>query len=318
MSGPVAVQAVLTGLALGVVFGLVGMGFSLIYGLNRVLSFAHGDLVVAAVFTGAVAVVGTTPVAETLSPAASVAMTLATLAAGAFLGAAVWLFAVRPFTAAGGSTTAPRATFGWVAGGITAGLAIRDLLGLILPAQAYAVPDPLHLAGITASGFVALPDGASLPARVFGVFGIGLVVALAVERLVMRSRVGLAIRAVASDAEAAAAVGIDTGRVALVTFVVAGLLAGLAGLLDAPGQALSVDAGAVLGLDGVAAALLGRLGSLRGALLGGLALGVVDELVVSTPALGAGYADVVPLAVLVAVLAARPAGLRSGRGVEFE
>jgi branched-subunit amino acid ABC-type transport system permease component len=97
-------------------------------------------------------------------------------------------------------------------------------------------------------------------------------------------------------------------RVVLLAFVAAGLLAGVAGLLDAPGRTLGVDDGVVLGLAGIAAALLGGLGSLRGALAGGLALGVVQSLAVTE--LGAEYADVVPLSVLVVLLAVRPQGLR--------
>jgi branched-subunit amino acid ABC-type transport system permease component len=95
----------------------------------------------------------------------------------------------------------------------------------------------------------------------------------------------------------------------LVAFVVAGLLAGVAGLLDAPGRAASVDDGVVLGLEGVAAALLGGLGSLRGALLGGLAVGLVQS--VAVWAWGATLQDVAPLTLLVVVLALRPQGLRA-------
>ena len=73
--------------------------------------------------------------------------------------------------------------------------------------------------------------------------------------------------------------------------------------------ALSVDDGVVLGLKGLAAALVGGLGSLRGALVGGLVLGVLEALAVASPALGAAWTDVLPLGVLVAVLAVRPAGL---------
>jgi branched-subunit amino acid ABC-type transport system permease component len=97
----------------------------------------------------------------------------------------------------------------------------------------------------------------------------------------------------------------------LLAFVAAGLLAGVAGLLDAPGRALSVDDGVVLGLAGIAAAFLGGLGSLRGALAGGLAVGVLQSLVVTQ--LGAEYADVVPLGLLVVLLAVRPQGLVGSR-----
>jgi branched-chain amino acid transport system permease protein len=141
------------------------------------------------------------------------------------------------------------------------------------------------------------------------VLALALLAGLLTERLVLRSRFGRALRAVADEPEAAALCGVPARRVVLQVFALAGLLAGLAGLLDAPGRtSLSVDAGVVLGLAGAAAALLGGLGSPRGALLAGLGVGLLQALVVTV--LDARYTDVVPLALLVAVLAVRPEGLR--------
>lgn len=294
----VALQVLVAGLAAGAVYGLVGFGFTLVYRLTRVLPFAHGDLVVGAAFTSVLAVVGSTPVAAGLDPVRSVALIALAVVAGAGLSAAVYLGAIRPFVG--------RDVTGWAVGGIAAGLLVRAVLGLIFPAQAYAVPDPLHLQGL-----VVLPAGTTVPVRLLGVAGIGLAVGLAADRYAVRSRLGRAMRAVADDPEAATLVGVRVDRVRLGAFVLAGALAGLAGLLYAPGRALALDAGVILGLKGAAAALIGGLGSVRGALLGGLVLGVVEQAAVATPPLGAAYADVLPLALLVVVLALRPQGLRS-------
>jgi branched-subunit amino acid ABC-type transport system permease component len=138
---------------------------------------------------------------------------------------------------------------------------------------------------------------------------IGLGVGLIAERSLVRSRFGSSLRAVADDPEGAALCGVSARRVVMWAFVVAGLLAGLAGVLAAPGRAISVDDGAVLGLEAVAAALLGGVGSLRGALVGGLVVGLVQALAVY--ALGAGLYDVAPLALLVVLLAVRPPGIRA-------
>lgn len=126
------------------------------------------------------------------------------------------------------------------------------------------------------------------------------------------------MRAVADDPEAASLVGVPVDRVRLTAFALAGALAGVAGLLYAPGRALALDAGVVLGLKGAAAALLGGLGSVRGALAGGLVLGVLEQSAVAVPALGAAYADVLPLALLVVVLAVRPNGLRAPYRARYE
>jgi branched-chain amino acid transport system permease protein len=286
----VLLQAALSGLSQGAVLGLVALGFTLVAGTVRVLHLAHGDLVVAAVFTAVLVVLGSTPVA------------------GAALSAAVAALAVRPHLpdpAAG----RPGDALGWVAGGVAAGLLLREALGLLLPQAGYAVPDPLRLDALTASGLISLPGGQVVSARVPAVLALALLAGLLTERLLVRSRFGKALRAVADDADAAALCGVPARRVVLQAFALAGLLAGLAGLLDAPGRAsLSVDDGVVLGLAGIAAALLGGLGSPRGALLGGLAVGLLQALVVTL--LDARWTDVVPLALLVMLLALRPEGLR--------
>jgi branched-subunit amino acid ABC-type transport system permease component len=303
----VLLQAVLSGLAAGAVLGLVALGFTLVAGTVRVLHLAHGDLVVAAVFTGVLVVLGRTPVATTLAPGPAIAFTAIVLAAGALLSGAVAWVAVRPHVAdvAGGREAD---VLGWVAALVAAGLLLRELLGLLLPQEAYAVPDPLRLDRLTSTGVFSLPGGGALPARVPAVLVLGLAVGLTAERLLVRSRFGKALRAFADDPEAAALCGVPARRVVLLAFLAAGLLAGVAGLLDAPGRAVGVDDGVVLGLAGITAALLGGLGSLRGALAGGLVLGVVQSVAVTQ--LGAEYSDVVPLGLLVVLLAIRPQGLR--------
>jgi branched-chain amino acid transport system permease protein len=287
----VLLQVLLAGLSAGAVLGLVGLGFSLVAGTTRLLPLAHGDVVVAAVLVAVVVVVGRTPVAQVLDPAASAGFVLLALGAGALLSGGIGLVLRR------------QDALTWVAGAVAAGLLLREALGLLLPEQAYAVPDPLRLDRLSDDGLLHLPGGTTLPVRVLGVLVLGLVVGLLAERLLVRSRFGRSLRAVADDPDAAALCGVDTGRVLVLAFVAAGALAGLAGLLDAPSHAVSVDDGVVLGLEGIAAAVLGGLGSLRGALLGGLVLGVAQQTAVH--AWGGQVQDVVPLAILLVLLGIR-------------
>lgn len=306
MDGGVLLQAVLSGLAAGAVLGLVALGFTLVAGTVRVLHLAHGDLVVAAVFTGVVGVLGTTPVAVALAPGPAAGFVLLVLAAGVLLSLAVAAVAVRPHLPRVGRAGD---ALGWVAGGVAAGLLLREVLGLLLPQEGYAVPDPLRLNALTASGVLQLPGGQVLPARVPAVLALALLTGLLVERALVRSRFGAALRAVADDPDAAALAGIPADRIVRQVFGLAGLLAAVAGLLDAPGRtSLSVDDGVLLGLAGIAAALLGGLGSARGALAGGLAVGLLQALVTTT--VGPRYGGLVPLVLLVVLLAARPEGVR--------
>jgi branched-chain amino acid transport system permease protein len=315
MSGGVLLQAVVSGLSLGAVYALVGLGFTLVWSLTRVLDLAHGDVVVASVLVAVLVVVGRTPVALAPGAAHSVALVVLSLAAGVVASLLCYAVAIRPFL-----DRAQRSedVLGWVAGGVTAGLVIRTALGLALPAAAYAVPDPLHLAALTTSGSVQLPGGGVVAVRTFPVLGAALVVAVAAEEFLRRSRLGRAMRAVADDVDAAMLSGVPVERVVVVAFGLAGLLAAVAALLDSPGHAVAVDSGVGLGLAGAAAALLGRLGSPRGAVVGGLALGVAEQLVAAWDVLGAAWAPLVPLAALVVVVAIRPAGLRSGVAAAVE
>jgi branched-chain amino acid transport system permease protein len=298
VSGGVLLQAVVSGLAQGAVYGLVALGFTLCYRLVRVLSFAHGDLIVGATFVSVLATVGTTPVLRTPSVPVAVTQVVVSLVVGGVLGGLLYVVAVRPFRSS---------ELAWVAALVTAGLVLREAVGHVFTREAYAVADPLRLP----TRLVSLPGGGRLPVRLLFVLLIGLAAGVLVERGLVASRLGKAMRAVADDRDAAALMGVPTDRVVLVAFAVAGVLAGLAGILAAPAGPVTVSSGVVLGLKGVAAALLGRLGSVRGALLGGLALGAVESVAVASTALGPAYRDVLALTVLVVVLAFRPEGLRS-------
>jgi branched-chain amino acid transport system permease protein len=302
VSGAVAFQALVTGLATGAAYGLIALGFSLIRRLTGVVAFAHGDIVVGGVFVGVLVVIGTTPVASTLGAAATLELVLAALAAGAALSALVYVLSVRPFRPAVRGPAGD--VIGWVAGGLAAGLLIREGLALPFSQQAYALPDVLRDAGV-----IQLGGDVTLPVRAIEELAIGLAVGVLVERTLALTGTGALVRAVSEDPTAAALLGVPCERVILAAFALAGALAGLAGLLIAPGRPLGLQDGVVLGLKGITAALLWRLGSLRAAMLGGLALGVLESFVVASSALGARWADVIPLALLVALAALRPQGL---------
>jgi len=298
MDAGVLLQVLLGGLAQGAVLGLVALGFSLVAGTARILPFAHGDLVLASAFVAVLAVVGRTPTAARLAGFPSIALLLLSLAAGLALAGSVAALVVLP------GKTGRLGPPGWIVGGLAAGLLLRAALAFYLPQQAYALPDPLRLDALAPGGLLRLPGGGTVPVRAACVLAIGLIAGLVTEVGLARSRFGAAVRAVADDPVGAALCGVSPRRVLLAIFLLAGLLASLAGILTAPGRALSVDDGALLGLDAAAAAVLGGIGSLRGAMVGGLAVGTAQALAGYT--LGSGVGELVPLVLLVAVLAVRP------------
>lgn len=121
-----------------------------------------------------------------------------------------------------------------------------------------------------------------------------------------RTPLGLSMRAVASNPTAASVVGIQTGRIRLTSYAIAGALGGLAGVLVTPITTLNYDVGVLLGLKGFAAAILGGFGSFPGAILGGVGLGLLESL--SAGYISSAYKDVVAFVVLLLVLFVRPKG----------
>jgi branched-subunit amino acid ABC-type transport system permease component len=308
MDTGVLVQVSLGGLAQGAILGLIALGFSLVAGTVRVLHFAHGDIAVASIFIGVLSILGRIPTAAALAPMPSVLLVLLIVAAGAVLAGLVALLVVLP--------TLPKLpdryrrggdVLGWIAGGLAAGLLLRETLGAVFPQEGYAIPDPFRFDKLVSGGLVRLPGGSTVPIRAMLVLVIGLGIGIIAQQALVHSGLGRAMRAVADDPEGAALCGVSASRVVMWAFIAAGLLAGIAGVLAAPGRAISVDDGAVLGLEAAAAALLGGVGSLPGALIGGLAVGLFQALVAY--ALGAGWYDVAPLALLVVLVAVRPLGI---------
>jgi branched-chain amino acid transport system permease protein len=309
MTGGDLLQAVLTGLSIGAVYGLVGIGFVLVWSLTRVIPLAHGDVVVGSVLLAVAALLGRHPSAVPPSLLRSVLLVLATVAVGVLLSVGVYVAAVRPFL---DPRTGSADVVGWAAGGVTAALVIRAAVTLALPAAAYAVPDPLHLDSLTSSGSLRLPGDTSLPVRVLPVLAIAVVVAVLTDLVLRRTRWGRAVRAVAEDRAGAALCGLSAERIVIGAFALAGGLAAIAGILDAPAQAVSADSGPLLGLAGGAAALLAGMASARGAMLGGLAIGVVQQVVAASSDAASSWATLLPLLVLVAALVVRPLGRRRG------
>lgn len=308
MISGVLLQVLLAGLAQGAVLGLVALGFTLVAGTARILPYAHGDIAVGSAFLGVLAAVGTTPSTARLALLPSTAMVLLCLGAGVVLSGSIAAVVVLPAMAGPAGTRRRPSPMSWIAGGLAAGLLVRAVLGACLRQQAYALPDPLRLDALAPGGLLRLPGGSTLEVRALCVLVLGLAVGLLAEAVLVRSRFGRSLRAVADDPAGAALCGVSARRVVFAAFLVAGLLAGLAGLLAAPGRALSAESGALLGLDAAAAAVLGGIGSVRGALVGGLAVGALQEL--AGYAFGAGIYDLVPLVLLVAVLALRPPASR--------
>jgi branched-subunit amino acid ABC-type transport system permease component len=279
MTTGLVLQVVVTGLAAGAAYGLIAAGFVLVFRLTGVLQLAHGDLLGAALFIGLAA---GAPAAIPLAAAAS---------------AALYLVLLRP-------SFRRRAELGWIGTTVAAVFFIDATLLAAYPRPGYVLPDLVHIDAV-----LNLPDGATLPARAFYVLAVGLITAAAADLVLNRTRFGLGLRAIAADPVAAALSGLRTNRLIAAAFALAGALAAIAGVVVVPATTLAPQTGLVLGLKGIAAALLGGLRSPRTAFAGGLAIGVVEAAVATAHFPGPAWRDVAPLLLVLAVLAWRPPAL---------
>jgi branched-chain amino acid transport system permease protein len=299
------VQVVVTGLAAGAVYGLVAVGTSLAFRLTGVVPFALGDLVGLAVLAALAVEGGTGPVTATNVPAwRAMAGVVTALVIAAVAGLLLYLLAVRPFLWR-------RSTIGWVGAMVAAAFAVHGFLQAAFVRQSYVFPDLLPFDRIGTGGAISLGGGATVQARAFFVIGVGLALAAAAAAVLGRSRQGRALQAVAMDLDAADAVGLPVDRLLALAFAGTGAVAALAAVVAAPGAPVNADTGALLGLKGLAAALIAGFGSPWRSFAAGLGVGLLESgvttLHVGGLRLGPAWRDVAPLllAVVVAVVAGR-------------
>ncbi|HYO85426.1 MAG TPA: branched-chain amino acid ABC transporter permease [Dermatophilaceae bacterium] len=306
-----------TGLAFGAVYSMVALGYTLVYGVLRLINFAHSEVWMWGSF------------------------------------AAVWvLTAVKAGQSAGAA-----GVVGYILLGTVAAMAVSGLVALILEYVAYrplrkrnAPPLVALISAIGASfvlsemiglrdkpfilmgnddqfqAYIGRPrENAVMPKiinaePVFTLFDYqvtnvdiivlisALVMMLVLDQFVSRSRLGRGIRAVAQDPEAAALMGVNRDRVIRITFLIGGLMAGFAAMLYLLRiDATRYNAGFILGVKAFTAAVLGGIGNLRGALIGGFVLGVAENY--GSALIGSQWKDVVAFLLLVVILLFRPTGL---------
>ncbi|MFF8772250.1 branched-chain amino acid ABC transporter permease [Kitasatospora sp. NPDC015120] len=297
-------QFLVPGITLGALYALIAIGYTLVYGVLQLINFAHSEVFMTGGFAGlfiaqALATPGTTP-----HGAQSVLFTLAGLCGGAVFGAAVAFLlervAYRPLRRRG----APRLVYLITA--IGASLFLFNLAGKLFGRDRTDVP-ALYTDRVVFTLF-----GAQVRVQQLVIVGTAVVMMVLLDRVVNRTRLGSGIRAVAQDARTASLMGVDIDRVVSQTFVIGGLLGGAAGFLFGTYLNVHYQMGFLPGIKAFAAAVLGGIGNIRGAMAGGLLLGIVESL--SQSCMSSQWIDVVAFVVLILVLMFRPTGIL-GKGL---
>ena len=283
-------QALVNGVEIGLVYGLVGIGFCVIYNASGIVNFAQGVFVM---LGGMVVHTLLTRVGLPLP----VAAVLATLGVSA-VGVAIQLLVVRPMWDRGASM------FAIILATLAAQILIERVTILTLGDQPRTFPN------FTPGGPIRLGEVA-VDTQLLWVLGGGAVMVGALWLFFTRTRMGRALRACSQNAEAAALLGIPVGHMLLLSFALSAGLGSLAGILITPTQYTAYSVDGPFGINGFIAAIIGGFGNAAGALAGGVLLGAAQAIAVVT--LGAGYRNVAALAIMLVVLLLFPNGLFNAR-----
>ena len=277
--------ALINGLSAGGTYAIIALGYTMVYGIAKMLNFAHGDVIMAGGYV------------MFITLAALGHPVLALVAAVIFcvlLGITIERLAYRPLRGA-----SPLAVL------ITA-IGVSSLLqsiAQIIFGSGTKMPIKLQIPGSVNIGSINIAYNTLLT------LGVTVVVMTALTIFVNKSKTGRAMVAVSEDRDAALLMGINTNRIIAITFAIGSALAAIAGyLMLCKAPSLTITFGAMPGIKAFTAAVIGGIGSIPGAMLGGILLGVVESLSYSVPAL-APYTDAVEFSILIIVLLIKPSGI---------
>jgi branched-chain amino acid transport system permease protein len=291
-------QELVNGLTTGALYALVALGFSMVYGVLKLLNFAHGDLYMVGAYIGFF-VIQWFGGAQHLTIAVPLLLVIMfVLAAGLVggLGVAIERFAYRPLR------DAPRIAPLITAIGVSFFLESSALLLFGAQYRVYNTADFISLSSGIQIGSVTIDSVQIL------VLVLGVVLMAGLQLLVNRTRLGRQMRAVAADREAAEMLGINVNFVITATFFLGSALAGVAGIMGGLlFNQVTATIGFIAGLKAFTAAVVGGIGSIPGAMLGGLVIGVAESFV--TGYISSTYSNLIVFGILIVVMLLRPSGL---------
>ena len=282
-------QSLVNGIGVGLIYGLVGIGFCVIYNASGIVNFAQGVFVMlGGMFTHTLL----TRLGLPVFVAAAIAVPLVAAA-----GMVLELLVVRPMWNRGATM------FAIILATLAAQIMIERITILTLGDQ------PRTLAEFTTGGPLRI-GGLAVSYQFFWILGCAALMIALLWLFFARTRTGRALRACSQNREAASLLGVPVGRMLMVSFALSAALGALAGILVTPTQYTAFNVGTPFGVYGFIAAIIGGFGSAGGALAGGVLLGVFQALAIVL--LGAGFKNVAALSILLVVLLVFPNGLFAG------
>lgn len=274
---------VVNGLVLGSIYGLIAVGYTMVWRVLKFINFAHGEVYMLGAFGAYALYTAGWPLVIALVGGVLI---------GGLTGVAMERLAYRPLR------QAPVLNLLLAAVGVS--VFLQHAAQLIWGAKSRPLPAPFPAGGIELANV-------SVTYHDISIMLIAVASMVAFERFINRTMLGKAMRAAAEDLETAELMGIDIDRVITSTFFLGSILGALAGILVAPLYFVNPRMGIMANLKGFTASVLGGMGSIRGALVGGLLLGVTEN--VAAGLISSGYRDAIAMVVLLVVLLVRPWGL---------
>ena len=279
------IQQLINGLALGSVYALLALGYTMVYGIIQLINFAHGEIYMIGAFAGYYASsVLKLPLIPTL---------LAAMAASALLGVLIEKIAYKPLR------KSPRIALLITAIGVS--LFLQNIMSKFVGTAPKHFPELINLEPITFLGL-------QLDWKTILMFAVSALLVLLLQFIVYKTKVGKAMRAASYDIEATSLMGINVDNTISLTFAIGSALAGIAGVLVAISYpSITPYIGTMPGLKAFVAAVLGGIGSIPGALLGGLSIGLLETL--SKAYISTTFSDAIVFGILIVILLIKPAGL---------
>lgn len=278
-------QQLINGLALGSVYALLALGYTMVYGIIQLINFAHGEIYMIGAFAGYYSATSLDlPLVPTL---------LAAMAVAALAGILIEKIAYKPLR------NSPRITLLITAIGVS--LFLQNGMRILVGANPKPFPDLIKAGHINLGGL-------TVDWKTILMLAVSAVLVLLLQFIVYKTKVGKAMRAASFDIEAASLMGINVNNTISLTFAIGSALAGIAGVLVAISYpSITPFMGVMPGLKAFVAAVLGGIGSIPGALLGGMSIGVLETL--SKAYISTSFSDAIVFGILIIILLIKPAGL---------